>query len=113
MVHNRRGWDIPGGHLENEETPVQAFQREVLEETNATLGHMIEIARLVNPNDNSGIVVFKAVCSDGEYHSLNSIPDEMIDEVDVISIEEMPNRYYDKNSPTFCALIKIVDSLEV
>ncbi|TFD99490.1 NUDIX hydrolase [Jeotgalibacillus salarius] len=29
---NHRGWDIPGGHVDEGETPLQAFQREVMEE---------------------------------------------------------------------------------
>lgn len=27
-----RGWDIPGGHIENDETPLEAFDRETMEE---------------------------------------------------------------------------------
>ncbi|MBB6671302.1 NUDIX hydrolase [Cohnella nanjingensis] len=29
---NHRGWDIPGGHIEPEESPEQCFRREALEE---------------------------------------------------------------------------------
>lgn len=33
----QRGWDIPGGHLEANETPEEAMRREVLEESGAVL----------------------------------------------------------------------------
>ncbi len=29
---NHRGWDFPGGHIELNETPVEAFKREAMEE---------------------------------------------------------------------------------
>lgn len=32
-----RGWDVPGGHIENSETPEEAMQRELFEETGASL----------------------------------------------------------------------------
>lgn len=32
-----RGWDIPGGHIENSETPDESMQRELFEETGASL----------------------------------------------------------------------------
>jgi len=34
----RRGWDIPGGHVEAGEQPEETVRREVYEETGATLG---------------------------------------------------------------------------
>jgi len=36
----RRGWDIPGGHVEAGEQPEEAARREVYEETGAALGRL-------------------------------------------------------------------------
>jgi 8-oxo-dGTP diphosphatase len=33
--HNRKTWEIPGGHIEQNETPFQAGSRELTEETGA------------------------------------------------------------------------------
>jgi len=43
---NYRGWDFPGGHLEPEETPLECFKREVMEEGYVSgeckhLGHIV------------------------------------------------------------------------
>lgn len=64
IVHNRRGWDIPGGHLEKGESPVVAFIREVREETGCELlpvPTLIAILESVK-DPTTGIAVFKAVC---------------------------------------------------
>jgi 8-oxo-dGTP diphosphatase len=35
-VQNERGWEIPGGHVEAEESPASAIARETLEEAGAS-----------------------------------------------------------------------------
>jgi 8-oxo-dGTP diphosphatase len=44
----RRGWDIPGGHVEQGEQPEETVRREVKEEAGATLGalHLLGYQRL-------------------------------------------------------------------
>ena len=36
VEHPERGWEIPGGHLEETESPEEALMRELLEETGLT-----------------------------------------------------------------------------
>ena len=56
--HNKRSWDIPGGHREKGETPYQTLQREVYEEAYLKFENAIPFAYAkihneshTNPND--------------------------------------------------------------
>lgn len=53
---NERGWDIPGGHIEPGETPMEAMRRELYEETGALIEspHVLgyELIRLYNKSEN-------------------------------------------------------------
>lgn len=57
-VHNKRGWDIPGGHRENNETPTETAHREVFEESCVEIKQLTPFALLENKN--TAIVVFTA-----------------------------------------------------
>jgi len=39
-VSEKGGWDIPGGHVEGSETPLEAAEREVKEETNGKVSDL-------------------------------------------------------------------------
>jgi 8-oxo-dGTP pyrophosphatase MutT (NUDIX family) len=98
VIHSqhKRGWDIPGGHGDPDETPSEAFIREVYEETNATIlpDRCYEIARL-DCGDGTGMSVFDSFCSVGEYSGVNQVAsDGDIDDVTAIPGEEMIELYF-------------------
>lgn len=53
--HQKRGIDIPGGHLDAGETPIQALTREVLEEASVTLDDVQPAGAVVVRQLDSGI----------------------------------------------------------
>lgn len=46
--HKERGWDIPGGHLEDGENAMTALEREVKEEAGATFQNPVFIATITS-----------------------------------------------------------------
>lgn len=60
IISNLKGWDVPGGHTEDNESPLQTFEREFFEETGyKLLKDAKQIAIIGNPGDTkTGIAVF-------------------------------------------------------
>jgi 8-oxo-dGTP pyrophosphatase MutT (NUDIX family) len=69
VVKNKRGWDIPGGHVEPGETPIRAFERELAEETGCVLlPDALLVAVLKSTQDPStGIAVYRGTCTVGVF----------------------------------------------
>lgn len=58
VMQNERGWDIPGGHMEGDESVVQAAHREVLEEACVEIDEVAPFA--VIKNANTAMAIFTA-----------------------------------------------------
>lgn len=56
VEHPQRGWEIPGGHLEENEKPEDALLRELLEET-GTVGELVSWNKTYYPKGWVGHVV--------------------------------------------------------
>lgn len=74
-VRNKRGWDIPGGHINMGETEIEAFKREVLEETGCkVVGETRAIAILESvTRPGTGIKVLKGRCDPGNFYPTDEI----------------------------------------
>lgn len=63
LIKNKRGWDIPGGHVKKNETSRETFKREFKEETNSTLKNIAYLATLESKSrPGTGINVYYATC---------------------------------------------------
>ena len=57
-VENERGWDIPGGHLEPGESPLDALRREIAEEAGASVKRICPIGTLAIPGAEKVMLFF-------------------------------------------------------
>ncbi len=65
VIENKRGWDIPGGHVEPGETALQTFERELLEESGYRLLEGASLMAILQSNSNptTGIAVYRGMCN--------------------------------------------------
>ncbi|HEX6462668.1 MAG TPA: NUDIX domain-containing protein [Candidatus Saccharimonadales bacterium] len=90
VIKNKRGWDIPGGHIESGEEPYEAFQREVLEESGCELLQAQPTVILAsNKNRGTGILVYRAVCKLSDF-----VPTDEISEVRLVTHDELIDMYF-------------------
>lgn len=62
--HKKRGWELPGGHVEPGESPLEGARREWVEETGLPLDRLQAVARHVRPDGSVGELFLGAVRSE-------------------------------------------------
>lgn len=106
MIKNKRGWDIPGGHLEAGETPEEAFKRELYEESGCELASRpVPIAVLQSSeNSETGMVVYFGECRVGEFKANSEIAGRAF-----VSRNKLINDYFGDKT-LLIDLLKIIKS---
>ncbi|HSX32386.1 MAG TPA: NUDIX domain-containing protein [Candidatus Saccharimonadales bacterium] len=91
MVKNKRGWDIPGGHVEDAETPYESFERELREESACELLPGATIVALLESTQHpdTAIAVFSGYCAQKQF-----TPTDEIESVKFVSAQELLREYF-------------------
>ncbi len=61
-----RGWDGPGGHIEQNESPIETLKREVFEETNLKIKEAIPVKVLTALQQNTDYLIFLCTVQEGK-----------------------------------------------
>ena len=89
-IQNERGWDIPGGHIEGDEEPFEALQREVLEEAGAEVRSAVPYAILSSVSSPKVMLFFAS----DDISLAKFIPSADALARDLLDSKELLGRYY-------------------
>jgi ADP-ribose pyrophosphatase YjhB (NUDIX family) len=92
-IKNERGWEIPGGHIEQGETCEEALIREVTEEAGATFSDAKLLAIIESSNQDKYKDKVMLIYATKNFKLGEFIPSEDAFEREVIEIEEFLKRY--------------------
>jgi len=89
-IRNERGWDIPGGHLKDNETLLEGLKRETLEEAGASFKNARVFATLSSKKSNKVMLFFVAsLCNLGIF----TLSEDALERA-LLSTDELLRRYY-------------------
>lgn len=92
-IKNERGWDIPGGHIENGETPEEALIREVQEEAGVVFSNAKLLAIIESDNPDTYKDKVMLIYTTQNFTLEEFMPSEDAFSREVIEIENFLEKY--------------------